>query len=155
MLGAPDADKEKIWKEGLVGFDTSYFAYLRNASSSSVDGLASGDNWTETVDALSIFGINGDLFLHVMRSLCAILQLGNLTFGMDVVEGEERSTISSAEELHKLSNIMGVSEDEIENAITKKSFIMRGEQVTIALKDNEAKDGCDALAKEVSLLSII
>ncbi len=153
MLGAPDADKEKIWKEGLVGFDTSDFAYLRNAPTSSVDGLASGENWSETVDALSIFGINGDLFLHVMRSLCVILQLGNLTFGMNVVEGEERSTISSPEVLRKLSSIMGVSENEIESAMTKKSFSMRGEQVTIALKDNEAKDGCDALAKEVSLHS--
>ena len=150
MLGAPDTDKEKIWKEGLVGFDTSDFAYLRNAPTSSVDGLASGDNWSETVEALSIFGINGDLLLHVMRSLCVILQLGNLTFGMDVVEGEERSTISSPEVLCKLSSIMGVSEEEIESALTKKSFSMRGEQVTIALKDNEAKDGCDALAKEVS-----
>ena len=151
MLGAPDAEKEKIWKEGLVGFDTSDFAYLRNAPVNSADGLASGENWSETVDALSIFGIRDDLFRHLMRSLCVILQLGNLTFGMDVIDGEERSTISSPAVLSKLSGIMGVSEDEIESAMTKRSFIMRGEQVTIALKDNEAKDGCDALAKEVSL----
>ncbi len=154
MLGAPDADKERIWKEGLVGFDTSDFAYLRHAPVDSIDGLASGENWSETVDALSIFGINDDLFLHLMRSLCVILQLGNLTFGMDVIEGEERSTISSPEVLSKLSSIMGVPEEEIESAMTKRSFSMRGEQVTIALKDNEAKDGCDALAKEVSLLPI-
>lgn len=154
MLGAPDTDKERIWKEGLVGFDTSDFAYLRHAPADSIDGLASGENWSETVDALSIFGINDDLFLHLMRSLCVILQLGNLTFGVDVVEGEERSTISSPDVLSKLSSIMGVPEQEIESAMTKRSFSMRGEQVTIALKDNEAKDGCDALAKEVSLLSI-
>ena len=150
MLGAPDTDKERIWKEGLVGFDTSDFAYLRNAPIDSIDGLASGDNWSETVDALSIFGISDDLFLHLMRSLCVILQLGNLTFGMDLVEGEERSTISSPDVLTNLSSIMGVPEQEIESAMTKRSFSMRGEEVTIALKDNEAKDGCDALAKEVS-----
>eukprot|EP00986_Skeletonema_menzelii_P005796 scaffold2145_cov136-Skeletonema_menzelii.AAC.1 len=149
MLGAPDTDKENIWKEGLVGFDTSDFAYLRNAPAESIDGLASGDNWSETVDALSIFGINDDLFLHLMRSLCVILQLGNLTFGMDLIEGEERSTISSPDVLTKLSSIMGVPEQEIESAMTKRSFSMRGEEVTIALKDNEAKDGCDALAKEI------
>mmetsp|Transcript_30439 Transcript_30439/g.61074 ORF Transcript_30439/g.61074 Transcript_30439/m.61074 type:complete len:1725 (+) Transcript_30439:85-5259(+) len=149
MLGAPDTDKEQIWKEGLVGFDTSDFAYLRNVPANNIDGLASGDNWSETVDALSIFGIHDDLFLHLMRSLCVILQLGNLTFGMDVVEGEERSTISSPDVLSKLSSIMGVSEQEIESAMTKRSFSMRGEEVTIALKDNEAKDGCDALAKEI------
>jgi myosin-5 len=151
MLGASDIEKEKIWKEGLVGFDTSDFAYLRNVPPDIVDGLASGDNWVETVDALSVFGINGDSFLHVMRSLCVILQLGNLTFDMSVVEGEERSTISSPEVLRKLSSIMGVPEQDIETAMTKRSFSMRGEEVTISLKDNEAKDGCDALAKEVSI----
>ena len=154
LLGAPEAEKERIWKEGLVGFDTSDFAYLRNVSPDSIDGLASGDNWSETVEALSMFGINGDLFLHVMRALCVILQLGNLTFGMKVVEGEERSTISSPEVLAKLSNIIGVPGEDIETALTKRSFSMRGEEVTISLKDNEAKDGCDALAKEVSVFTL-
>lgn len=154
LLGAPEAEKERIWKEGLVGFDTSDFAYLRNVSPNSIDGLASGDNWSETVEALSMFGINGDLFLHVMRALCVILQLGNLTFGMKVVEGEERSTISSPEVLDKLSNIIGVAGEDIETALTKRSFSMRGEEVTISLKDNEAKDGCDALAKEVSVFTL-
>jgi hypothetical protein len=45
---------------------------------------------------------------------------------------------------------MGVSKSEIETALTKRFMNTRGEEFTIFLKPNEARDGCDALAKEVS-----
>ena len=149
LIGAPDDAKRVIWKDGLIGVGTPDFAYLSGTPPESVDGLSSGDNWHETVDALSIFGIEGDLFLNLMRSLCVVLQLGNLSFDTDMVDGEERSNISSIEALEKLSNLMGVSEAEIETAMTKRFMITRGEEFTISLKPSEARDGCDALAKEV------
>ena len=148
LLGAPDDIKQHIWEEGLVGAEISDFTYLSNTSSED-DSLDSGEEWSETIDALSTFGIHGDSFLNVMRSLCVILQLGNLTFEPEVVDGEERSAISSIDALEKLSNLMGVSENEIETAMTKRFMITRGEEFTISLKSSEARDGCDALAKEI------
>eukprot|EP00804_Cyclotella_cryptica_P008849 CCRYP_013082-RA/>CCRYP_013082-RA protein AED:0.07 eAED:0.07 QI:484/1/1/1/0.91/0.92/13/136/1750 len=148
LMGAPDEVKDRIWSEGLVGAETSDFSYL-SSSSGSIDGLASGENWSETVDSLSIFGIHGDVFLDMMRSLCVILQLGNITFDSDIVDGEERSNISSVEALRKLSVLLGVPEADIETAMTKRFMVTRGEEFTISLKANEAKDGCDALAKEI------
>ena len=145
MLQAPDEEKRKIWEEGLIGTSISDFVYL-SKSSNDIDGLASAEHWPETVNALSVFGIDGDMFLNVMRSLCVILQLGNITFDAE----DERSVISSVDELEKLSSIMGVPADEIETALTKRFMTTRGEEFTIFLKPNEAKDGCDALAKEVS-----
>jgi myosin heavy subunit len=85
-----------------------------------------------------------------MRSLCVILQLGNITFGAEMHDGAERSIITSVDELDKLSSLMGVSKSEIETALTKRFMNTRGEEFTIFLKPNEARDGCDALAKEVS-----
>lgn len=148
LMGSPDESKESIWKEGLVGTDITDFSYL-SSSFGSIDGLASGENWPETVDSLAIFGIYGDIFLDLMRSLCVILQLGNITFDSDIFDGEERSNISSVEALHKLSVLLGVPEADIETAMTKRFMVTRGEEFTISLKANEAKDGCDALAKEI------
>mmetsp|Transcript_24599 Transcript_24599/g.53004 ORF Transcript_24599/g.53004 Transcript_24599/m.53004 type:complete len:1710 (-) Transcript_24599:57-5186(-) len=149
LLGAPDDDKRKIWEEGLIGTSTSDFSYLSKTSPDCTDGLASADNWSETVAALSVFGIHGDMLLNVMRSLCVILQLGNITFDSEMQDGEERSIISSAEELKKLSSVMGVSKPDVETALTKRFMKTRGEEFTIFLKPNEARDGCDALAKEI------
>jgi len=148
LLEAPDEIKKDIWEEGLVGASTADFNYL-STSSAQEHGFDSGEEWIETVDALSTFGIKGDAFFDVMRSLCIILQLGNLTFEPEVVYGEERSSISSIEALAKLSTLMGVPESEIETAMTKRFMITRGEEFTISLKDTEARDGCDALAKEI------
>eukprot|EP00578_Thalassiosira_sp_NH16_P027413 CAMPEP_0181092850 /NCGR_PEP_ID=MMETSP1071-20121207/9132_1 /TAXON_ID=35127 /ORGANISM="Thalassiosira sp., Strain NH16" /LENGTH=1679 /DNA_ID=CAMNT_0023175045 /DNA_START=150 /DNA_END=5185 /DNA_ORIENTATION=+ len=148
LLGAPDEEKQKIWG-GLLGTSASDFSYLSKASPDCIDGLASAENWPDTVSALSVFGIHGDTFLDVMRSLCVILQLGNITFDPEMHEGEERSIISSAEDLEKLSFLLGVSSPDIESALTKRFMITRGEEFTIFLKPNEARDGCDALAKEM------
>jgi myosin heavy subunit len=132
----------------LVGAETSDFGYL-SSSAGSIDGLASGENWNETVESLGIFGIDGVLFLDLTRSLCVILQLGNITFGSEFVDGEERSHISSTEALQKLSALLGVSEGDIETSMIKRFMVTRSEEFTISLKANEAKDGCDALAKEI------
>jgi len=150
LLGAPDEEKEKIWKNGLVGVSVSDFSYL-SKTSDCIDGLASAENWQDTVEALKVFGIDGELFLNVMQSLCIVLQLGNITFDAQMCDGEERSIISSIAELEKLSALMGVTTEEIETALTKRFMTTRGEEFTIFLKPNEARDGCDALSKEVSL----
>ena len=151
LLGAPDEDKQKIWKDGLIGTSTSDFSYL-SKTSPLIDGLASAEHWDETVTALSVFGIHGDTFLNVMRSLCIILVIGNITFDAEMRDGEERSIVSSIEELEHLSSLMGVPTDEIETALTMRFMTTRGEEFTIFLKPNEARDGCDALAKEVSII---
>ena len=73
-----------------------------------------------------------------------------MQFDAEMKDGTERSVTSSLDELEKLSSIMGVSNTEIETALTKRFMNTRGEEFTIFLKPNEARDGCDALAKEVS-----
>ena len=132
-----------------MGATTSDFAYLNKTSPNDIDGLATPENWPDTVAALSTFGINGAAFLDVARSLCIVLQLGNIVFDAQLQNGTERSVISSREELEKLSSLLGVSTSEIEIALTTRFMVTRGEEFTIFLKPNEAKDGCDALAKEV------
>ena len=148
LLGAPEEDKQKIW-DGLVDASISDFTYLSNATPDCIDGLASPEHWPETVTALSVFGVEGDVFLNVMRSLCVILVLGNISFGAEMQDGEERAVISSTEELETLSSLMGVPKDDIEAALTRRVMNTRGEEFTIFLKESDAKDGCDALAKEV------
>ena len=154
LLNSPYEYKCQIWKDGLVNATLSDFVYLSNTTTlttteSTNDGLVSVEHWMETVQALSTFGIHDDAFINVMRSLCIILQLGNITFTSIMQDGAERSVINSNDELDRLSHLLGVSTSTIETALTKRFMITRGEEFTIFLTPNEARDGCDALAKEI------
>ena len=151
LLGAPEEEKRVIWEEGFIGASTSNFVYLNQTSPEEIDGLATPENWPITVAALSIFGLQGNAFINVARSLSVVLQLGNIVFDALIQNGTERLVISSREELEKLSSLLGVPAAEIETAWTTRLMITRGEEFTIFLKPNEAKDGCDALAKEVGV----
>jgi myosin-5 len=148
-VGASNEDKRQIWEDGLFGVSTSDFAYLRNTSAESVNVLASSENWKETVDALLVFGIQGLAFLNVMRLLCVILQLGNITFDSEIQDRAKRLLILSVNDLNKLSSLMGVSSSKINASLTKRFMNTRGEEFTIFLKPNEARDRCNALAKEI------
>lgn len=57
--------------------------------------------------------------------------------------------VTSVEELEKLSRLMGVPEAEIESALTTRYMEARGESFAVSLTPAVAKDGCDALAKEM------
>lgn len=149
LLAAPEKEKAAIWN-GLVGHTSENFVHL------SVGGIASMeerdiDAWKQTVKAMKLFGFEDDSFRDVMRALCIVLQLGNLKFEHPVASFVEEggSTITSEGELDKLSSLMGISSDHLTDAMTARINEIRGEKVMVKLSPTDAKDGCDALAKEI------
>ena len=84
----------------------------------------------------------------LMRAICVVMQLGNQTFELNP-DDDERSIISSAEELLELSNLMGVDPETITSALTERTVRTRNEEFTVPLKPDQAKDSADALAKEI------
>ena len=148
LLAASDKEKEIIWNEGFK--DSPSFAYLGDTSTKSIEGVSDADGWKNTTKALTLFGVTGESFRTLMRALCIVLQLGNLVFekgenGSD----DDSSVISSTKELKLLSNLMGIEPDVIVKAMTKRTNVIRNEEMVVNLKVFEAKDGRDALAKEI------
>ena len=87
----------------------------------------------------------------LMRSMCVVLQLGNLTFAVDP-DNEDGSIISSADELTKLASLMGVEVDDITKSLTYRTITAGGrgaDSYTVPLRAEAARDGCDAFAKEI------
>ena len=143
-------------------------SYKYNNDDDNNDDIDYQKGWSATVMALEAFGIgpDSDMFLNLMRALCIVLQLGNLGFseikndedhknvGIDsrlraAVDGEEGSIVSTVEELNSLSNLMGIPVDEIKKAMTCQTKVIRKEEVVRRIMPGNAKDNCDALAKEI------
>lgn len=84
-----------------------------------------------------------------MRALCVVLQFGNLMFVPDPASPETCTLISNTDELHKLAELMGIPEVTLTIALTQRSVKASFEQIDFSLSPSDAKDGCDALAKEI------
>ena len=147
LLSAPNNEKALIW-DGLVGTNNNNFAYIGNASTSAIEGKSDIESWQSTLKALKLFGFSGESLRQLLRALCVVLQLGNLTFAASQ-SSEAGSIISSSAELTELSKLIGVAENDLAQAMTTRVNHIRGEEVVSRPNIKEAKEGCDALAKSV------
>lgn len=140
-------NKEQFW-EGLANTTNESFKYLGLTATDTIEGMKDGDRFEETLDALALVDIEGELLDTLMKAICVTLQLGNLGFGM--LNGDpDHSTVTTTKELQALSQLIGVSETELALAFTERTFKTAKETHKVPLKVDAAKEACDALAKEI------
>ena len=151
LLAASDSIKSQIWPEGLANTTFESFNYVGHADTHATEDChrADGEAFEKTLNVLKLFDIVGDKLTEFLRALCIVMQLGNITFGPLDDHDKESSVVTSREELEKLSHLMGVPSNSIESALTKRAMEARGETFAVSLTPAIAKDGCDALAKEL------
>ena len=147
FLSASSEEKERIWK-GLGNTTNTNFKYISASALTGVEGKLDSDTWVNTKKALKLFGFDGQSFRNLMRALCAVLQLGNITFA-PTSGNDDGSEISSHEELDKLSNLLGITSNDIMKAMTLRVNKIRDEKVVVKSSPTDAKNGCDALAKTI------
>lgn len=147
LLAGAEIHKRHIW-DGLEGKGVENFKYLGVSSPYKLDGLTDAERWEKTLDAFKIFGINGEDYRNLMRALCVVLELGNLAFQADP-HNDEGSIIRVDEELESLSEILGVNKETISSGLLKRTIITPTETLHVPLTPKAAKDGCDALGKEI------
>ena len=147
LLDAPTDVKKDIW-EGLIGKDNSSFRYVGATDTIKIENKTDGERWHNTIEALAIVGIVDDKLKDLMRALCVVLQLGNLTFDVNP-ENEDGSVITSTEDLENLSILMEVGVEDIQKALTFRTLVTARDKMSVPLRAGMAKDSCDAFAKEI------
>ncbi len=147
LLAAPDRVKTKIW-QGLEGKTKDSYSYVGWCNTDSIEGMSDAARWNETLDSLSLIGIQGGQLKTLMRAICAVLQLGNISFQPDPSD-DDRSLISDKRELESLADLMGVPADELLKAFTLRNMSIKGETCHVPLTAVKAKESCDAFAKEI------
>jgi myosin heavy subunit len=155
LLAAPREFKEELWS-WFGDCTLTDFAYLAQSGNLSHMAHSSDDGelWHETRDALDTFHFTGDSLCVLMRALAIVLQLGNLIFEKErsLSDFEEHNTIiSSRKELERLSEMIGIDRQELEETMTSRILKTPGneEDVKVKLSPQVAKEACDALAKEI------
>jgi myosin-5 len=147
LLATDEETKERIW-DGLVDTDIESFAYVGWTDTDTIEGKTDAERFQLTRKALGLIGIQDESLRTLLRAICIVLQLGNLTFS-PLPGDDEQSQICSAEALTDLSGLMGVEEEAILKAVTQRTVSARGESFKVPLKADKAKESCDALAKEI------
>ena len=147
LLAAPSEFKEKLWP--FFGKSAVEDFMYTAGSASAGDGAA--ELWHETQAALGIFKFRNDSLIVLMQALGIVLQLGNLKFELDAtVDHEHGSSISSEDELNRLSEMIGIAADDLRKTMTTRALKTPGkESITVNLTPEVAKEACDALAKEI------
>ena len=147
LLAAPEEKKKEIWS-GLENTDNESFSFVGYTDTNTIEGETDGQRFQHTVDALALIGVKGEKLKNLMRAMCIVLQLGNLTFDHDP-ENDENSIISSEDELKRLAELMGVDEKIVTKALTERTVIARNEVYKVPLNVTKAQDSCHAFAKEI------
>jgi len=147
LLAAPEDVKCQFW-EGLEDTDNESFAYVGYTDTDTIEGKTDAERFQYTVDSLKLVGVDGDKLRDLMRVICTVLQLGNIVFEEDPAD-HDKSVISSEEEIGELADLMGVSKDDLQAALTIRTIMARNEEFKVPLNETAAKESCDAFAKEV------
>jgi myosin heavy subunit len=147
LLSTDESWRQSIWT-GLIGKDIEDYKYIGPTTTKTIEGRTDAVKFIETSKALTDIGVTNDKFVTLMRALCIVIQLGNITFDV-CPNDDDRAIITSTEEFIALSDLMGIAVDELTQALTERIMITRGEEFRVKLKASAAKDACDAFAKEI------
>lgn len=147
LLAAKDQQKSMIWS-GLAGKAADSFSYVGKTQTRAIRGRSDRQRFYQTVDAFRVLGIPHDQLIDLFRSLCVVLQLGNLAFASDSAN-DDKAVITSEAELDGLASLMGLTKDDIRCDLTERTMIAANEVYNVPLSADAAKESCDALAKDI------
>jgi myosin-5 len=147
LIAAPDEMKTEIWS-GLKGTKTTSFAFIGKPPEVKIDGKEDGEHFHDTKAALELVGIKDESYITLFRAICAVLQLGQLTFAPKP-SNEEETDITSKKELQELTDLLGCDGDILSKAFTERTIKTRGEEYKVPLKSDVSKESADAFAKEI------
>ena len=147
ILAAKDSDKAEI-HPSLKGKSNRDFKYVGKCEPIKIEGMTDAEHYYATKDALNLIDVKDEKFMTLMRAISIVMQLGNLTFG-PVAGDHDKSQITSKGEMEVFCDMFGVKVNEMSKSLTERRMITRGELFEVPLKPTEAKDSCDAFAKEI------
>lgn len=148
LMEANEEQKIKIWP-GLVGKDASSFRYI--GENLDVDLYTNYTAFQSTIAALTVIGIQGDTLNNLLRSLCCVIQLGNISFDVNP-ENPDGSIVSESTiyDLEALSELLGVDSGDISSSFTFKTVsVSEHDTYKVPLNTAAAHATRDAFAKEI------
>uniref|UniRef100_A0A8D8Y3H0 Myosin-VIIa n=1 Tax=Cacopsylla melanoneura TaxID=428564 RepID=A0A8D8Y3H0_9HEMI len=137
------ADPE-LRRLGLTANPSTYL--YTSKGDTSIPAGSDRSNYRSTVSACKTLGFSQHEIDVLWNVVAAILHLGNVEF---FKEEDGNVSVNKSNSLSKASQLLGVEEDDLTQALTERVIAARGEIMQKAHTLQEAEYGRDALAKAV------
>ncbi|XP_034554514.1 myosin-10 [Notolabrus celidotus] len=139
LCGAPEATRADL----LLGTADQY--RFLSGGSIPVPGQSDADNFTQTVDSMSIMGITPEESTSMMKVISAVLQFGNISFMKE--KNHDQASMPDNTAAQKLCHLLGINVLEFTRAILTPRIKVGREYVQKAQTKEQADFAVEALAK--------
>ncbi|CCK72666.1 myosin 2 KNAG_0L00430 [Huiozyma naganishii CBS 8797] len=139
LAGLTPDEKAKLYLT-----DAEDFAYTNQGGDTKIKGMDDAKEYSITVDALQLVGIDETARAGIFQILAALLHIGNI----EVKKGRTDASLSSEEpNLIKACELLGIDTFNFAKWTTKKQIVTRGEKIVSNLNFNQAVVARDSVAK--------
>lgn len=111
----------------------------------STETLSERNDYKTTQQAFKAFGFSSDEINTIWRTVAAILQLGNIEFGVQ----DDEIVIKNKNQLKNVSKLLGVTDAEASSALTQRVIAAHGDIMKKQHDKTTAEFGRDAFAKAI------
>ncbi|XP_065898509.1 myosin-9-like [Dysidea avara] len=129
MLNGADAEKKKEYLLEAA----SQFSYLSNGNLQ-VQGVNDSDEYSDTMEAMSVMGMTDDEKAAVHRVTSAVLHFGNLKFKQE--RNSDQAVLPDNTSAQKICKLLGISVTEFTKALLKPR-IKTGRDYTVRSQNKE------------------
>uniref|UniRef100_A0AAQ5WXT3 Osteoclast-stimulating factor 1 n=1 Tax=Amphiprion ocellaris TaxID=80972 RepID=A0AAQ5WXT3_AMPOC len=134
-------------KEGLGIMTPDYYYYLNQSGTYKVDGTNDSKDFQETMEAMQVIGIPGDIQTQVLQIIAGILHLGNISF----IEAGNYGQVESTDLLAFPAYLLGIDPNRLQDKLTSRKMDSKwggkSESINVTLNQEQATYTRDALAK--------
>uniref|UniRef100_A0A3Q3LCR5 Myosin IF n=1 Tax=Mastacembelus armatus TaxID=205130 RepID=A0A3Q3LCR5_9TELE len=134
-------------KEGLGIMTPDYYYYLNQSGTYKVDGTNDSKDFQETMEAMQVIGIPGDIQAQVLQIVAGILHLGNISF----IEAGNYGQVESTDLLAFPAYLLGIDPNRLQDKLTSRKMDSKwggkSESINVTLNQEQATYTRDALAK--------
>ncbi|KAM9328849.1 unconventional myosin-If [Gastrophryne carolinensis] len=139
------ASQEQRQNLGIMTPD--YYFYLNQSDTYKVDGTDDKNDFFETMNAMQVIGIAGEVQQMVLQITAGILHLGNINFQ----EHGNYAMVECADLLAFPAYLLGIDKDRLNDKLTSRKMDSkwggRSESITVTLNVEQANYTRDALSK--------
>ncbi|XP_041434043.1 unconventional myosin-XV-like [Xenopus laevis] len=142
LAGLPSQQKQMFYLQ-----DAETYYYLNQGCNCDIPAKSDADDFRRLLNAMESLSFTGEEQDSIFRILSSILHLGNVYFEKHETESQEIASVVSASEIRAVSELLQISPEGLQKAITYKVTETMREKILTPLTVESAVDARDAIAK--------
>ncbi|XP_010635730.1 unconventional myosin-XV isoform X1 [Fukomys damarensis] len=123
------------------------YYYLNQGGNCEIAGKSDADDFHRLLAAMEVLGFSSEDQDSIFRILASILHLGNVYFEKYETDAQEVASVVSAREIQAVAELLQISPEGLQKAITFKVTETMREKIFTPLTVESAVDARDAIAK--------